>query len=83
MLSLYLWKKNSVYFLFIICLFFFLGANPSVIAFTKEKLLKAEKQMKVLDIKDAADKIVALEIVAKLVKKTKKGKKSKKIPKAT
>ena len=75
-------KKLSLFFIYYLFIFF-LGANPSVIAFTKEKLLKAEKQMKVLDIKDAADKIVALEIVAKLVKKTKKGKKSKKIPKAT
>ena len=50
-----------------------LGANPAVIAAAKEKLLKAEKQLKVLDVKDAADKALALEAVAKLVKKMKKG----------
>lgn len=52
-----------------------LGANPSVIASAKEKLVKAEKQMKILVVKDEADKILALEVVAKLVKKLKKGNK--------
>lgn len=44
----------------------------------KEKLLKAEKSLKVLDAKDAADKVLALEAVAKLIKKKKGGKKTKK-----
>ena len=55
-----------------------LGANPSVIAAAKEKLTKAEKEMKLLDAKDVADKAVALEAVAKLAKKLKKGKGKKK-----
>ena len=35
--------------------------------------MKAEKQLKFLDIKDVGDKAAALEAVAKLVKKMKKG----------
>lgn len=54
------------------------GANAAVIAACKEKLLKAEKNLKVLDAKDAADKVLALEAVAKLIKKKKGGKKMKK-----
>lgn len=51
-----------------------LGANPTVIAASKDKLTRAEKQMKLLNVKDEADKASALEAVAKLVKKLKKGK---------
>jgi hypothetical protein len=55
-----------------------LGANPAVIAAAKEKLTKAEKEMKLLDAKDAADKVAALDAVAKAVKKLKKSKGKKK-----
>jgi hypothetical protein len=51
-----------------------LGANPAVIAATKDKLAKAEKQMKLLAGKDDTDKAMALDAVAKLCKKLKKGK---------
>ena len=51
-----------------------LGANPAVIAATKDKLAKAEKQMKLLQTKDDTDKAMALDAVAKLCKKLKKGK---------
>lgn len=50
-----------------------------MIAAAKEKLIKAEKQMKVLDASDATDKAAALEAVAKLIKKKKGGKKTKKV----
>lgn len=49
-----------------------------MIAACKEKLLKAERNLKVLDAKDAVDKTLALEAVAKLMKKKKGGKKVKK-----
>lgn len=51
------------------------GANEKVIADAKAKLLKAEKDMKLLDNKDQADKAVAVETATKLAKKLKKGKK--------
>ena len=54
------------------------SANSIVIAAAKEKLMRSEKQLKVLECKDATDKALALEVVAKLVKKLKKGKKGKK-----
>jgi len=55
-----------------------LGANPAVIAESKDKLIKAEKDLKILDAKDAADKLLGLDTVQKLAKKLKgkgKGKK--------
>ena len=45
------------------------------IAEAKEKLLKAEKEYKILEAKDTADKIAAIEVAKKLAKKLKKGKK--------
>ena len=53
------------------------GANVQVIADAKAKLLKAEKDMKLLDSKDQADKAVAVEAATKLAKKLKKGGKKK------
>lgn len=52
-----------------------LGANPSIIAEAKEKLLKAEKDFKVLDAKNEADKAKAIETAKKMAKKLKAGKK--------
>jgi hypothetical protein len=52
-----------------------LHANPAIIQEAKEKLVKAEKDLKVLEAKDAADKIAAVEAVKKLAKKLKGGKK--------
>jgi len=52
-----------------------LGANPVIIQEAKEELLKAEKDFKILEAKDAADKIVAIEAVKKMAKKLKGGKK--------
>lgn len=52
-----------------------LGANPAVIAESKDKLVKAEKDLKILEAKDAADKLVGIDTVTKLAKKLKKGKK--------
>lgn len=51
------------------------GANPEVIAEAKEKLTKVEKEMKLLDAKDAEDKRIQVEIAVKAAKKLKKGKK--------
>lgn len=55
-----------------------LGANPDVIAESKEKLIKAEKDFKILEAKDATDKHNAIEAVKKQAKKLKKGKGKKK-----
>lgn len=52
-----------------------LGANASVIAEAKEKLVKAEKDMKLLEVKNTADKAAAIEVAQKLAKKVKKPKK--------
>ena len=51
------------------------GANPDVVAMAKDMLKKAEKDVKVLETKDAADKLIAIENATKLAKKLKKGKK--------
>ena len=53
-----------------------LGANPNIVAEAKERIAKAEKEMKQLEAKDANDKLVAIEAVKKLAKKL-KGKKKK------
>jgi len=55
-----------------------LHANPDIIAESKEKLHKSEKDYKVLQAKDEEDKAHALEAVKKLAKKLKGGKKKKK-----
>jgi len=52
-----------------------LNANPAIIQEAKEKLAKAEKDYKVLEAKDAADKLTAIEVVKKMAKKLKGGKK--------
>jgi hypothetical protein len=52
-----------------------LHANPAIIQEAKEKLVKAEKDFKILEAKDAADKIAAIEAVKKMAKKLKGGKK--------
>lgn len=49
-----------------------LGANPAVIDEVKVKLSKAEKDLKVLMVKNDADKAAAIEVAAKLAKKMKK-----------
>lgn len=51
------------------------GANEDVIANAKAKLNKAEKDMKLLDAKDQADKQAAIDIATKAAKKLKKKKK--------
>jgi hypothetical protein len=51
------------------------GANPEVVLMAKDMLKKAEKDIKVLETKDAADKVIAIENATKLAKKLKKGKK--------
>ncbi len=55
-----------------------LGANPAIIAETKEKLAKAEKDMKMLDHKESLDKAAGIEVAKKAAKKLKKGKGKKK-----
>ena len=52
-----------------------LNANPIIIQEAKEKLLKIEKDYKILEIKDGNDKLAAIEIVKKAAKKLKGGKK--------
>jgi hypothetical protein len=47
-------------------------ANPALVQEAKEKLVRAEKEMKQLDIKDAADKQLAIEAATKAAKKLKK-----------
>lgn len=54
------------------------GANPALLQDTKDHLLKAEKDAKALDVKDVADKAIAVENAIKLAKKLKKGKGKKK-----
>ncbi len=51
------------------------GVNALLIVEAKEKLMRAEKEMKILENKDGADKLAAIEIATKLAKKLKKGKK--------
>ena len=53
------------------------GANATLVAEAKEKLIKVEKSLKLLDEKDAEDKRLAIEAATKLAKKLKKGKKKK------
>jgi hypothetical protein len=50
-----------------------LGANPDIIKESKDRLLKAEKEYKILDSKENSDKLLATEVVKKLAKKLKKG----------
>eukprot|EP01038_Epipyxis_sp_PR26KG_P006761 gene6761-9263_t len=47
------------------------GANPVIIAEAKDRLMKAEKELKILDAKDQSDKLSAIEAVKKLAKKLK------------
>lgn len=55
------------------------GANPSIIAESKERLTKSEKEIKALEAKDNNDKLAAIEVAKKAAKKLKsKGKKGKK-----
>jgi hypothetical protein len=54
-----------------------LNANPDVIAESKAKIVVAEKQLKSLDHKNEADKVIAIDAATKLAKKLKKGKKGK------
>lgn len=51
-----------------------LVVNPALITEARERLLKAEKDLKALDAKDATDKLAAIEIATKAAKKLKKGK---------
>jgi hypothetical protein len=55
-----------------------LGANPIIVAETKDKLAKAEKDLKMLDNKENIDKAAAIEVAKKAAKKLKKGKGGKK-----
>ena len=55
------------------------GINKDLIQLSKEKLLKAEKDLKILEAKDVEDKIVGIEAAVKLAKKA-KGKKRKGSP---
>jgi hypothetical protein len=55
-----------------------LGANPVLVKEATTKLIQIEKEMKLLDVKDAEDKRIAIENAVKAAKKLKKGKKSKK-----
>ena len=54
-----------------------LGANPEVIKAASAKLVQVEKDMKLLDAKDAEDNRIAVESAVKAAKKLKKGKKKK------
>jgi len=51
------------------------GANEKVVSDAKAKLVKAEKDMKLLDAKDQTDKQAAVDIATKLARKLKKKKK--------
>eukprot|EP01037_Dinobryon_pediforme_P041138 gene41138-50694_t len=52
------------------------GANPTIVAEAKERLAKAEKEIKQLEVKDGNDKLAAIEVAKKAAKKLKsKGKK--------
>lgn len=55
-----------------------LGANPLIIAESKERLTKAEKEIKLLEAKDLSDKNTAIELAKKLAKKLKAKKKKEK-----
>jgi hypothetical protein len=55
-----------------------LGANAGLVKEAAMKLIQIEKEMKLLDVKDAEDKRIAIENAVKAAKKLKKGKKSKK-----
>mmetsp|Transcript_7773 Transcript_7773/g.10722 ORF Transcript_7773/g.10722 Transcript_7773/m.10722 type:complete len:509 (-) Transcript_7773:177-1703(-) len=50
-----------------------LGVNPAVIQQAKETITKAEKELKILEAKDHADKAAAVEVAKKMLKKLKKG----------
>ena len=52
------------------------GANQQIITESKERLVKADKELKPLEAKDTNDKLLAIEAVKKLAKKL-KGKKKK------
>jgi hypothetical protein len=54
-----------------------LGANPQIIAESKERLTKSEKELKLLEAKDNNDKFLAIEAAKKAAKKLKKPKKKK------
>lgn len=54
------------------------GANPAIIKEAVTRLVQVEKEMKLLELKDAEDKRIAIEAAVKAAKKLKKGKKSKK-----
>lgn len=47
------------------------GANAAIIAESKDRIAKAEKEMKVLEAKDANDKLAAIEVAKKAAKKLK------------
>lgn len=51
------------------------GANPHICDMAKSTLVRVQKEIKLLEDKDAADKVLAVEVVKKLAKKMKKGKK--------
>jgi hypothetical protein len=55
-----------------------LQANPLLMKEASIKLTQLEKEMKLLDVKDAEDKRIAIESAVKAAKKLKKGKKAKK-----
>ncbi len=55
-----------------------LGANATIIQESKDRLVKAEKELKQLEVKDLADKNIAIEAAKKLAKKLKGGKGKKK-----
>lgn len=54
------------------------GANSAIIKEAMTKLVQVEKEMKLLELKDAEDKRIAIEAAVKAAKKLKKGKKTKK-----
>lgn len=54
------------------------NANEKITTESKEKLAKAEKEFKLLDAKNSADKANAIDTAHKLLKKSKGGKKAKK-----
>jgi hypothetical protein len=55
-----------------------LGANPTIIQESKDRLTKADKELKQLEAKDLVDKTAATEAAKKLAKKLKAGKGKKK-----
>lgn len=54
-----------------------LDANPALVQESKDRIAKAEKEIKLLENKDAADKAAAIEVAKKQAKKLKSGKKKK------